>query len=125
MIRGFLSHILTGTTNNVAITLSDHGPKPVAAERAIDKHPAPACIGRYTRYGGPAGDFTASSVRRWPPQADAGPSQRNPLADRVIRVGPVYNAVTVRLRCTPVLKIVKEAGAPMTPHGRRYSLMEG
>jgi hypothetical protein len=28
-IRGFLSHILTGSTNDVASTFSDHDPKPV------------------------------------------------------------------------------------------------
>jgi hypothetical protein len=32
--------ILTGSTNDVAITLSDHGPKPVAAQRTIDKYPS-------------------------------------------------------------------------------------
>jgi hypothetical protein len=127
-VRRFVSHILTGSVNDVAIALGDQGPKPVAAQRVIDKYPAPAGIGRYTQaMAHPRGLHRHQRAQVAAVDRPPRPSQRNPLADKVIRV---------QARCTrpspwasdahtPVLKIVTAAGVPMTPDRRRCSFIQG
>ena len=100
-VRRFVSHMLTGSMNDVAIALSDQGPKPVAAQRVIDKYPAPAGIGPYTQaMAHPRGLHRHQRAQVAAVDRPSRPSQRNPLADKVIRVQARYTAVTVGLRHT-------------------------